>query len=102
MRKILSSGDTESAAENLLQMLVKTSSNAEFIEQLKLQMRLIDKAGYTFRGTGLKINFIDEKRRVKRRFFDIISNDYGQKNTAKQRLFQQSCKGLGRKAKTVR
>lgn len=54
MRKILSSGDTESAAENLLQMLVKTSSNAEFIEQLKLQMRLIDKEGYTFRGTGLK------------------------------------------------
>ena len=42
------------AAENLLQMLVKTSSNAEFIEQLKLQMRLIDKEGYTFRGTGLK------------------------------------------------
>lgn len=54
MRKILSSGDTESAAENLLQMLVKTSSNAEFIEQLKLQMRLIDKEGYTFRGTGIK------------------------------------------------
>ena len=54
MRKILSSGDTESAAESLLQMLVKTSSNAEFIEQLKLQMRLIDKEGYTFRGTGLK------------------------------------------------
>ena len=54
MRKILSSGDTESSAENLLQMLVKTSSNAEFIEQLKLQMRLIDKEGYTFRGTGLK------------------------------------------------
>ena len=54
MRKILSSGDTESAAENLLQMLVKTSSNTEFIEQLKLQMRLIDKEGYTFRGTGLK------------------------------------------------
>lgn len=54
MRKILSSGDTESAAENLLQMLVKTSSNAEFIEQLKLQMRLFDKEGYTFRGTGLK------------------------------------------------
>lgn len=54
MRKILSSGDMESAAENLLQMLVKTSSNAEFIEQLKLQMRLIDKEGYTFRGTGLK------------------------------------------------
>lgn len=54
MRKILSSGDTESAAENLLQMLVKTSSNAEFIEQLKLQMRLIDKEGYTFCGTGLK------------------------------------------------
>lgn len=54
MRKILSSGDTESAAENLLQMLVKTSSNAEFIEQLKLQMRLIDKEGYNFRGNGLK------------------------------------------------
>ena len=54
MRKILSSCYTESAAENLLQMLVKTSSNAEFIEQLKLQMRLIDKEGYTFRGTGLK------------------------------------------------
>ena len=49
MRKILSSGDTESSAENLLQMLMKTSSNAEFIEQLKLQQRLIDKEGYAYR-----------------------------------------------------
>lgn len=54
IRKILSSGDNESSTENLLQMLVKTSSNNEFIEQLKLQMKIMDKEGYTFRNGGIK------------------------------------------------
>ncbi|MEG2454307.1 MAG: transcription termination factor Rho, partial [Clostridia bacterium] len=49
IRKILSSGDTSDATENLIGMLVKTASNAEFIEQLKMQLKMMDKSGYTFR-----------------------------------------------------
>ncbi len=49
VRKILSSGDIAEATENLIQMLVKTSNNAEFIEQLKLQMRMMEKGGYVLR-----------------------------------------------------
>lgn len=49
IRKILSSGDTESATENLIGMLVKTNNNAEFIDQLRMQLKIMDKEGYTFR-----------------------------------------------------
>lgn len=49
VRKILSSGDIAEATENLIQMLVKTSNNEEFIEQLKLQMRMMEKGGYVLR-----------------------------------------------------
>jgi transcription termination factor Rho len=49
IRKVLSSGDTAEATENLIQMLVKTGSNAEFIDQLKMQIRMMDKEGYVFR-----------------------------------------------------
>ncbi|HKL94561.1 MAG TPA: transcription termination factor Rho, partial [Clostridia bacterium] len=37
IRKILSAGDTTEATENLLNMIVRTNSNQEFIEQLTLQ-----------------------------------------------------------------
>lgn len=53
IRKVLSGGDSESATENLLQMLVKTKDNNEFINQLRLQLKIMDKEGYTLRN-GLK------------------------------------------------
>ena len=49
MRRMLSSGDTLEATENLINMLIKTNSNKEFIEQLKLQLMAWQKEGYSFR-----------------------------------------------------
>lgn len=49
MRKVLSSGDNEQATENLLNMLFKTASNDEFIEQLKLQLMQWQKEGFMLR-----------------------------------------------------
>ncbi len=49
VRKMLSAGDTVEATENLLNMLVKTSSNKEFAEQLSLQFKMWQKEGYSFR-----------------------------------------------------
>ena len=49
MRRMLSSGDTLEATENLINMLIKTNSNKEFIEQLKLQLMVWQKEGYSFR-----------------------------------------------------
>ncbi len=49
VRKMLSGGDTAEATENLLNMLVKTSSNNEFIDQLNLQLKMLQKDGYNWR-----------------------------------------------------
>ncbi len=49
VRKILSVGDSTEATENLLSMLVKTSSNKEFIDQINLQLIKWQKEGFTFR-----------------------------------------------------
>ena len=49
VRKMLSVGDSAEATENLLNMLVKTSSNKEFIDQLNLQFKLWQKEGYNWR-----------------------------------------------------
>ncbi|MDD4839480.1 MAG: transcription termination factor Rho [Clostridia bacterium] len=49
IRKILSAGDSSEATENLLNMIVRTNTNQEFIEQLLLQQRAIDKQGFAFR-----------------------------------------------------
>lgn len=49
VRKMLSVGDSSEATENLLNMLVKTSSNKEFVEQLNLQFKLWQKEGYNWR-----------------------------------------------------
>lgn len=49
IRKVLSSGDNAEATENLINMMVRTSSNAEFIDQLKMQLRMWEKEGYTLR-----------------------------------------------------
>jgi transcription termination factor Rho len=49
VRKMLSTGDSIEATESLLNMLVKTSSNKEFIEQINGQVAKWAKEGYTFR-----------------------------------------------------
>lgn len=49
IRKMLSNTDNADATENLINMIVKTSSNKEFIEQLNLQIRVWQKEGYNFR-----------------------------------------------------
>ncbi|MCM1305798.1 MAG: transcription termination factor Rho [Bacteroides sp.] len=49
IRKMLSNTDNAEATENLINMIVKTSSNKEFIDQLNLQIRIGQKEGYTFR-----------------------------------------------------
>ncbi len=47
MRKMLSVGDTQEATENLMTMMTKTSTNAEFIEQIRLQVSKLQKEGFT-------------------------------------------------------
>ena len=49
VRKLLSSGDSIEATENLLNMLVKTASNTEFIEQVSMQLIKWQRDGFTFR-----------------------------------------------------
>jgi transcription termination factor Rho len=48
-RKVLSSGDTAEATETLLNMMVKTNTNQEFIEQLLLNLRNWQKEGFLLR-----------------------------------------------------
>lgn len=49
VRRMLSVGDGQEATENLINMMVKTKNNAEFIEQLTLQLMKWQKEGYSFR-----------------------------------------------------
>ena len=49
VRKMLSFGDTIEATENLLGMLVKTTSNKEFVDQINFQLAKWQKDGFTFR-----------------------------------------------------
>lgn len=49
IRKVLSGADNAEATENLIGMIVKTTSNKEFIDQLNLQLRVLAKEGYTVR-----------------------------------------------------
>ena len=49
VRKMLSVGDSVEATENLLNMLVKTASNKDFIDQINIQLARITKDGYTIR-----------------------------------------------------
>ena len=53
VRKMLAVGDSAESTENLLNMLVKTSSNKEFIDQLNMQFKLWQKEGYNLRKPGL-------------------------------------------------
>lgn len=47
MRKLLSTGDSIEATENLVKQMLKSDTNEEFIKQLNLQMRALQKEGYT-------------------------------------------------------
>lgn len=47
MRKLLSTGDSVEATENLVKQMLKSDTNEEFIKQLNLQMRALQKEGYT-------------------------------------------------------
>lgn len=49
IRKMLSGGDNQDSAEKLIDMIVKTRNNKEFIEQLKLSLKYLEKEGYNFR-----------------------------------------------------
>lgn len=46
VRKMLSAGDVQEATENLINMMVKTANNKEFIEQLSLQIMKLQREGY--------------------------------------------------------
>ncbi|MGN1099952.1 MAG: transcription termination factor Rho [Christensenellales bacterium] len=48
MRKLLSSGDGQEATENLINMMMKTANNNEFIIQLNNQILIWQKEGYNF------------------------------------------------------
>ncbi len=50
IRKMLSNADNAEATENLLGMIIKSTSNKEFIDQLNMQIKLYQKEGYTIRG----------------------------------------------------
>lgn len=49
VRKILSSGDSAEATENLFNNLIRTANNKEFIEQITLQLKKFQKDGYVVR-----------------------------------------------------
>lgn len=49
MRKMLSNGENADTTEILINMLIKTNSNKEFIEQLNMQLMALQKKGYTIR-----------------------------------------------------
>ncbi len=49
MRKLLSTGDTQEATENLINMMMKTSTNIEFVDQIMLQVNKLQKEGFTIR-----------------------------------------------------
>ncbi len=50
IRRMLSGANNIEATTNLINMLVKTTSNKEFIEQLVLQLKMYQKEGFQMRG----------------------------------------------------
>lgn len=46
IRRLLSNGDTQKATENLLDMLIKTKNNAEFVKMLNISLSRIKKDGF--------------------------------------------------------
>ena len=51
IRKMHAKTDNAESMENIINMIVKTSSNKEFIEQIQLHFRALQKEGYTYRTT---------------------------------------------------
>lgn len=49
MRKMLSVGDSADATENLINMLIKTKTNKEFIDQLNFQLLALQKQGFNLK-----------------------------------------------------
>lgn len=49
MRRMLSSGDPQEMTEQLLNMIVRTKNNAEFVDNLRMQLKAMEKEGYAFR-----------------------------------------------------
>lgn len=47
VRRILSTGDSQEAAENLIGMMSRTGNNQEFINQLSIQIQKLQKEGYS-------------------------------------------------------
>ncbi len=49
MRRMLSGSENIEITENLFNMIVKTKNNAEFVDQVIMQMQVIEKEGYSLR-----------------------------------------------------
>ncbi len=49
MRRMLSGGENIEITENLFNMIVKTKNNADFVDQVLMQMQVIEKEGYSLR-----------------------------------------------------
>ncbi|MGN0771131.1 MAG: transcription termination factor Rho [Christensenellales bacterium] len=49
IRRMLSGGDNAEMTEQLFNMIVKTKTNEEFIDQLTKQLAIMEKEGYSFR-----------------------------------------------------
>jgi transcription termination factor Rho len=52
MRKVLSNGNITETTDQMLSMMMKTSSNAEFLRRLKEWLRIWEKEGYSFGAGG--------------------------------------------------
>ncbi len=46
MRRLLADGENQDAAENLIQMLVKTRNNQEFVNNINMEIKFLEKEGY--------------------------------------------------------
>lgn len=49
MRKMLSSGEVGDSTEQLINMMIRTKNNKEFLENINTQMKVMAKEGYQFR-----------------------------------------------------
>ena len=49
IRRMLSGGENAEMTEQLFNMIVKTKTNEEFIDQLTKQLAIMEKEGYSFR-----------------------------------------------------
>jgi transcription termination factor Rho len=49
VRKMLSGGENSDSAEKLIETLAKTRTNADFVKQVLMQLRLLQDKGYNFR-----------------------------------------------------